>query len=216
LRREDLFSRLPEELTVAVLRPDFRGSYRCGLAGVEGSFLTLEGPRAGEKSFLLPLGSEVQLGFALAEGWVEFEGKVVGWSASSEGNRMMVSCPPLGRIYQRRHEPRLPGEIAVTCSSREFARQSGGTRNLSRSGMCVSFAAPLPEGRNLAFRLLREGAPPVRLRGEVVWQTAAGDSAGGCLAGVYAEAVSPAHKERLKGLLDRLRRDLRARVGVGD
>ncbi|NIM75330.1 MAG: hypothetical protein GTO21_01265, partial [Armatimonadetes bacterium] len=92
LSREELFSRLPEEVKVEVLQSDFRGGYVSRMLSAKSPFLTLGGLQAGEKPFSLPLGSTVRLGFAVAEGWAEIEGEVVGWSANSNGSQMMVSC----------------------------------------------------------------------------------------------------------------------------
>jgi hypothetical protein len=215
LTREDLFSRLPERLSVEVLQGGFRGRYPSRLVSAECPFLTIEGLQAGEKPFSLPLRTKVRLGFALEEGWAEFEGEVVSWSAGPEISQMMVSCEAYGQALQRRHKSRFAGEIAVVCSSEVTAEHPGKIRNLSNSGMCVFFPSRLPEGRELSFRLLPEGAPSVDMQGEVIWKTSAGNATTACLAGVSARPISSLQGQRLRGLLSRLRREMETRHREG-
>jgi len=222
---ESLLARLPEKVSVEVLREDFPARYSCRVLAARGTFLCLEGMEVGERPYCLPLGSRVRLGFALREGWGEWEAEIIAWSASPEGSQMMVRYSPTGVIIQRRRHLRFGRRLPVVClaplkdaqarAGDSVLGTTGETRNLSRSGMCVHFPFPLPKGRKLAFRLLPGAVSPVRLKGEVIWQESLGEGPGECLAGIDVVPVSALQEKHYRALLARLSRTSPPRRGLG-
>jgi hypothetical protein len=211
-----IFERLPEKLTLDVTREFFRGRYLCRVVAAKQGFVALDGLGTKARAFVLPIGSTVRLGFAQEEGWVELEGEVVGWAVGDAGGRVMVQCAATGRILQRRRFGRLQEELPVIYLAENDSQtnglisdsytQTGMTRNLSQTGMCIFFPFPLPERRILHLHLLAQGTTPLRFRGEVAWQIPSGDNAEGCLVGAHVSATSAKQQQRYRSLLNRLAR----------
>lgn len=182
LPRGKFFARLPQTSALELSGDGLPARYEGRLLLAREPFLTLAGPELGEKPFFVPLGSKLMLGIGLEEGWGEFECEVVSWAASGEGSRVMLRCPEEGKLYQRRRYPRYPAHRTIDLEEERPPRR-GETRNLSKSGLCVSFSTPLPKNHKLSFALLPETETPIPLEGQVVWQQASPQAAG-YLAGI--------------------------------